>query len=179
MQGNSIISDVAQTYLEWVDGEDSGSVGYLGKAYNQGKDSNPAVTIKELGDDAGTIVVEYHTTDAIPALTLTDSTLHLAKVAAENALVENGNLDFSVTGPETLTGLNEDGTTLEFSVKSTSAWTFTSSVAWATANTNSGTSAATVTVTIADNAGAARTGTLTFSNGVVTKTFAIGQAINA
>jgi len=174
MQANSIIADPAQTTISWIDAG-TGSAAYLGKAYSATSDSNPAVEISLV--ESGTYQVKFNAYDL--ADTSFDGTLHEAKAYAEATLHENGNLDFSVTGPATLTALNEDGTTLAFVVKSTNPWTFTSSVAWATADVNSGSAGATVTVTIADNAGAARTGTLTFSNGAVTKTFAIGQAINA
>lgn len=174
MTANSIIADNAQTTIDWVDAG-TGSQAFMGKAYNLGKDSNPAVVVSLV--ESGTYLLDFKAYDLAPVSF--DGTLHEAKTYAEGVLNANGNLDFSVTGPATLTSLNEDGTTLAFAVKSSNAWTFSSNVAWATADVNSGTSNATVTVTIADNAGAARSGVLTFTNGAVTKTFAISQAINA
>lgn len=179
MNANNIIADPAQTYLTWVDGDDSGSVGYLGKKYLNGPDTNPAVVIKELGDDAGTVTIEFNGYNTPGPITLTNSTLDLAKVAAENALNEAGLLDFVVSTGDTLTGLNEDGTTLTFVVKSTTPWTFASEVGWATASPSNGNVGGEVTVTVADNAGAARTGVITFSNGAVTKSFTLGQLVNA
>jgi hypothetical protein len=175
MNANNIISDPAQGTVTWVDAN-NGSKAYLGKAYNETPDSNAAVEINLV--EAGTYQVVFNAYDLNTASF--DGTLAEAKQYAENSLFANGNVGFVVNSPATLTGLNEDGTTLAFSVKSTDTWTFSSDVAWATADVNSGAAGTTaVTVTIADNAGAARTGVLTFTNGVVTLTFAIGQALNA
>lgn len=178
MTGNSIISDAAQNTLTWVDGEDSGSVAYLGKAYNLSHDSNPAVTIKELGDDASTVIVEFHLTDAVAPISLYDSNLALGKAEAEKALHAAGLLDFTVQPLGALTGLNEDGTTVDFAVTGAN-WTVTTGAAWLTASPTSGAGADTVTITVADNAGAARNSTVTFSNGVMTKSFTLAQLINA
>lgn len=177
MTTNSKLSDPGQLFISWTDAG-AGSVGYLGKHYISPTvpDSNPAVIIALVS--SGVYSLDFGAY-GIPPLTVT-ATLAAAKLEAEDQLNANGFLDFTVAGPATLTALNEDGTTLVFTVKSSQPWTFTSSVGWATADVpNAASGPSTVTVTIADNAGAARTGTLTFSNGTVSYAFAIGQAINA
>lgn len=174
MQGNSIISDNAQDTLSFVDAG-TGSTGYLGKAYHTSPDTNPAVEVIYVASGVYNLQFAAYNVENMTF----SGTLAAAKAKAEEVLNAAGFIDFSVVAPATLTALNEDGTTLSFTIKSTNPWTISSDSAWLTSSQYSGNGTATVTITLADNAGAARNGILTISNGAVVKTYTIGQAVNA